>query len=368
MNKPNSVIFISNPFGFGPTGKTIALIEELWRLWKGQIIYSASQMCQETIPMRIKNSILIETINERDAESLKSLFIKYPNSLVVCTLNKRAIKTAKEMGLPAVFIDSLCWLWNEVPRDYLAADTYYCFNIFGVKDKLPKQKNIKFIPPILGELPKGSHKKDGLILIHIGGFKNPFQDKMSYSYLNLLLEALSQNSFGKEIIVSGGSEAIDYMEKNFEGRNVRFQTLRRDEFVKYLNNASRFVTTSGLTATLEAFALKTPTSFIPPTNLSQWKILKLLVKQGCAESKIEWDDVLNYETDFDLLSEKDAIPEFHKMAEQVYEDMTARANFSRLVSNLLTKPVDAQKQTDFISSLGTSGSRIIAEDLLLQLA
>lgn len=367
MNKPNTVIFISNPFGFGPTGKTVALMEELAKQWNGQIIYSASSMCQETIPQHLKDHILVETINERDENSLKSLFYKYPKAFVVCTLNKLAIKTAKEMGLVAIFVDSLGWLWKEIPAEYLSADTYYCFNIFGMKGKIPNKKNIKVIPPILGILPKPNLKKDNFTLIHIGGFKNPFQDELSYDYLNLLLEVLFQNDLSKKIIVTGGSEAIGYMKSNFKGADIQFETFERDEFLKHLNNASHFITTSGLTATLEAFALKTPTSFIPPTNLSQWKILKLLVKQNCANSKVEWNDILNFEPNFDELSEKDAMPEFHKIAKQVYNEPKSHTKFVKLLLALLHSPTTSDKQTDFITSLGTNGSKIIIKDLLAQL-
>ncbi|MDD4937400.1 MAG: hypothetical protein PHX34_00050 [Candidatus Shapirobacteria bacterium] len=367
MQKNKTVIFVSNPFGLGPTGKTVALIEELYSLWKGKIVYAASSMCQETIPEHIKNKIIIENIDERNEEELRSVFNKYQNPLVICTLNRLAIKTAKSLGLKAFFIDSLAWLWKEIPEEYLMADTYYCFNIFDIKNKLPKRDNIKVISPVFGILPKFKTVKKPFTLIHIGGFKNPFQDKMSFAYLNLLIDTLLDFKPIEEIEVVGGGDAVNYIKSKIKNEKFIFNTLGRDEFLHHLNDSSHFITTSGLTATLEAFALRTPTSFIPPTNLSQYQILRLLDKADCAESKIEWKDVLNYDVDFENLSEKEAIPKFHQVAQDCYDNPEFHQNFIKNLKNILSLIPSNEKQTKFIKSAGTNGSEIILQDILKNL-
>lgn len=365
MELNETVIFVSNPFGFGPTGKTVALIDELRNSWSGKIVYAASPMCQETLPEPLKNSIIIETINERDEKSLINIFKNYKNPLVVCTLNKLAIKSAKSLGLRAFFIDSLAWMWKEIPEEYLLADTYYCFNLFGLKNRLPKKNNIKIISPIFGDLPKIKDKKEDLVLFHIGGFKNPFQDKMSLAYLNLLIEALSISNFKKQTIITGGKDAIDYMRTKINNPYFEFQTLDRKEFLNKLNSANHFITTSGLTATLESFALRTPTSFIPPTNLSQWKILKLLIQDGCANSKIEWKDILGKETNFTDFTEKDAILIFHQLAESVYTNFKYHQKFCQLLIELIKEKPSTINSTKLITEAGTDGSKTIIADLLL---
>jgi len=157
------------------------------------------------------------------------------------------------------------------------------------------------------------------------------------------------------------------MESKVKNSNFRFYTLERDEFLKQLNNTSHFITTSGLTATLEAFALRTPTSFIPPTNLSQWNILKLLTRKSCADSKIEWADILSHETDFEGLSEKEAIPKFHQMAEEGYNNVKNHDKFIYNLNNLITSIPSRNKQTEFIESTGTNGSKVIVQDLITNL-
>jgi len=366
--KPSSVvIFISNPFGFGPTGKTVALIEELYKAWPGQIVYAASPMCLETLPEYIKDKIQIENINERNEESLRSVYKKYDNPQIVCTLNRLAIKTAKSMGLKAVFVDSLAWMWKEIPPEYLMADTYYCFNLFGLKNRIPKKDNIKVISPVFGILPTIQTAKRPFVLFHIGGFKNPFQDKMSFSYLNLLVDSFCSFENDTKIIVTGGKDAVTYMDSQITKKNFRFCTLGRNDFLEYLSKTSHFVTTSGLTATLEAFALHAPTSFIPPTNLSQLNILKLMSDRGCADSKMEWSSITGSEMNMDGLSEIEAVPLFNQVAKDTFKNKTSHNRFIADLNSLMATIPDYVKQTKFIKDAGTNGSETIVTDLLPQL-
>ncbi|MFA5025745.1 MAG: hypothetical protein WC503_04530 [Candidatus Shapirobacteria bacterium] len=364
MESNKTVIFVSNPFGFGPTGKTVALIEELRHSWSGKIVYAASPMCQETLPESLKNTIIVETIDERNEESLIKIFKKYNHPFIVCTLNRLAIKSAKNLGLRAFFIDSLAWMWKEIPEEYLLADTYYCFNLFGIKDRLPPKDNIKVISPVFGHLPIPQKKKEDLILFHIGGFKNPFQDQMSLSYLNLLVETFLLSNFKIHTIITGGNDALEYMKSKINNPNLEFRTLDRNEFLKKLNEAKHFITTSGLTATLESFALHTPTSFIPPTNLSQWKILKLLIQAGCANSKIEWHDFMDNEIDFTDFTEKDAVPQFHQLAKGAYTNPQYHQRFCQLLLELINSHPSTVNSTRLISAAGINGSQTIIADLL----
>lgn len=368
MKPSKVVIFISNPFGFGPTGKTVAIIEELNKLWKGKIVYAASSMCLETLPDYINRKIKIENIDERDEKSLRFVFNKYDNPTIVCTLNRLAIKTAKAMGLKAIFIDSLAWMWKEIPKEYLLADTYYCFNLFDINNKIPKKDNIKIISPVFGILPKHKINKSPFILFHIGGFKNPFQDKMSFAYLNLLIDSFQNYKLNKKIIVTGGKDAISYISNQVSSNNFSFQTLGRDEFLQHLNKASHFVTTPGLTATLEAFALRTPTSFLPPTNLSQWNILKLLTKINCANSSVNWANVTKSNINLEGLSEIEAVPIFNQISKDVLGNKTSRNNFVSRINSLLTSIPDNKNQTEFITISGTNGSEVIVQDLITMLS
>ena len=60
-------------------------------------------------------------------------------------------------------------------------------------------------------------------------------------------------------------------------KKVKLDTLLKDIFDKKLQSSQHFITTPGLTASMESFSYETPASFLLPWNLSQWKILKIFI-------------------------------------------------------------------------------------------
>lgn len=367
MDKVKYIVCISNPFGFGPTGKIIALMEGLAGRWKkGKIVYIASKLCQEILPGKLKSKIIVETADERNEDVLKTLLAKYNHPFVICVLNKIAIKTAKSLGLKAYFIDSLSWMWKKIPEEYLLADTYYCFDLFDIRKKIPDKKNIKIIPPVFGKLPKSVVNKKPYTLLHLGGFVNPYQRQIFRPYLNLLIDSLQNYAISQPLTITGGREAIQYMKKRLKNHHIRFETYGRNQFLQTLNQASRFITTSGLTATLEAFALKTPVSFIPPTNLSQYRILELLSDIGCAEIKMEWRDITEVNENFAGLNEKESIVKINKLAEGVYNDLQLRDLFITQFRQLLNSRPSKKDQYKVISNFTGDGAKVIIDDLIAQ--
>jgi len=367
MDKAGYIVCISNPFGFGPAGKIIALMEELAKRWrKGKIVYIASKLCQEILPGKLRNKIIVETADERNGDVLKNLLAKYNNPFVICVLNKTAIKTAKSLGLKAYFIDSLSWMWKKIPEEYLLADTYYCFDLFDIRKKIPDKKNIKIIPPVFGKLPRSVANKKPYTLLHLGGFVNPYQKQIFRTYLNLLIDSLQNYTLNQLLIITGGKVAMQYIKERLKGDRIHLRTYGRNQFLQTLNRASHFITTSGLTATLEAFALKTPVSFIPPTNLSQYRILELLSNMGCAKTKMEWKDFVEVDTNFAGLNEKESIVKIHKLAKGIYRNPQSRDLFIIKFRQLLNGCPSKSDQYKIFSNFKGDGTKIIIDDLISQ--
>lgn len=339
-------------------------MQELRNRWKGNIVYGASSICQELAPDSLLNTISVVNIDERNSSDLETLFKQYENPCVFVCLNRIAIKTAKSMGLMTFFIDSLTWLWKKIPEEYLLADIYYSFDIFDTLRKIPKKINIKVIPPVLGDLPRPKLRKDKKILVHIGGFEVPFIKELSKSYLLLLSEVLNIQNLDTKIIVTGGSRALSYLKPFVKKPNVEIVTLQRNEFLDLLNGVSHFITTSGLTASLEAFSLSTPTSFILPSNLSQWHQLKNFDNRGLATRKLEWEDYLNFDYDFYNLTEREAIPIFYDLADILYKNKTKKALFVSNAVSMLESIPNNTKQKAYIDKIGINGAKYVVDDLL----
>lgn len=359
------IIVLSNPFGFGPTGTAIAILDKLANKYTGEIVYGISNKCLSLVGKDLKKKVIIENIDERNEKNLSRLFKKYKNPFIVVCLNKVAIVTARKLSLDTFFVDPLTWLWNMIPEEYLRANVYYAFDIFDSYKKIKNIKNTKLIPPVLGKLPKIKKVKKDLILIHIGGFTNPLVPGFSKEFLLMLSSALNKLAKGKsntKIIVAGGPDAISFMNKKLN-KKVIARTLPKDIFLNYLSETKSFITTPGITATLEALSLKTPTSFLPPTNLSQWQQQKLFNKKGAVIDGIYWENYLSDLPNFEKLSEKEAIPEFWKLCKKIYRSNKLKQWFINDLYNLIkTKHAMQLESDEFIDA--EDGTDMIVSDIL----
>jgi len=374
MENKKLIVIISNPFGFGPISIALAVIEQLVNFLsnKVDIIYAASDKCLEPLDEELREKIKVVKINERDSKDIKMVLANYNNPLVIVCLNRIAINTAKDLRHTAFFIDPLTWLWQEIPKDYLKANIYYAWDIFNAREKVKNIKNAKLISPTLGKLPKARVHKKNLIMIYIGGFTNPLVPGFSKNYLIMLSNAIN-NFIDRmrflKMIVTGGSEPLSFLKKHVKQRkNIIITTFSRKDFISTLNKSNLFVTTPGLTATLEAFTLKTPISFLPPTNLSQWRQLRLFTNKKLVYKKIEWENYCLIDWNFNLLTEKEAIYKFNELADVIYNDNILRKKFEKnIVEILLEGKTESKKniaqQNEFIQKIGTNGERIVAKDI-----
>lgn len=357
------VVFISNPFGFGPTGRVVAIIEDLTCAWDGQIVFAAGKKCQGILPDHLKKRVLVVDINERDEDQLVDLFEKYPPTLVVVNLNKIAAKVAASLKLRMFFIDSLAWMWKNIPKEYLRANTYYYYNIFGASTRLAGIPNAKPVAPVLGNLPEVQTNRSNKIVAHIGGFSNPLVPGFSKNYLELFAGAL--DTMNDDVLVAGGNEAIKFLSRKIKpSRNISLKTMDRDAFLRSVSRATRLVTTPGSTAVLESFAVKTPVAFLPPTNLSQWRQLNLFFKAGAAPLETKWEDYVTPEWDFNELDEKEAVPKFDLLSKRVLDDPKLKNFVIKKMSNLFVAKFSSRGQAKFIREVGRNGSEVIVADIL----
>jgi len=364
----DTVIFVSNPFGFGPTGKLIAIMDTLTSKWSGHVVFAASEQCQEPLGKDLKEKIEVTTISERDCDDLKEVYHRYPNALVIVSLNRVATRIAKETGHVVFFIDSLTWMWGEIPSEYLLADKYYFYDIFGASSKTVGINHAIPILPILGHLPM-KDTETGRVLIHIGGFVNPFSNGLAKDYLLLLWKAVSESGAeGKKLTIAGGSAAIQFLldqqRDDTSSQSIELGTFEHSEFIQRMSRAERFITTSGSTAIFEALTMHIPIMFLPPTNLSQWRQAKLFRENGEVATGIDWEDILDLNVDLKTMSEARAVTEFENIAETVKKDLDLCSKAVKLVRGLISEPIQEARLTGQFTSGNVEGSEVIVSDIL----
>ena len=354
------LVFFSNPFGFGPTAKAIALINAGKNIWNDvNIHYVADDDCQQIFNDK---DIDIIHVNPRDYLQIEKILSVFAHPYVISSLNRFSIRVAHEKAIPNCFIDSLTWMWKEIPSDYLLADLYFALDFPGVSMVLNKYPSIIKVPYFIDGKAASGHFVESDILVHVGGCINPLIKKCPESFLKLVCLAISKIK-NKKILVSGGQEAVSFMSAFFNDKNIQCKTLKKEVFLSSLLHTKQFITTSGLNASLEAFKYGIPTSFLMPTNLSQWENIQLFDVHKAAPNKVTWEDIIGQNMNIHGKTEKDAIEIIMETADKVLEQTTLKRKCIELLEKVCMIIPDRQKQGEFIKSIGSNGADVVAKIL-----
>lgn len=354
------IIFFSNPFGFGPTTKVIALLNVCQSCWNANLHYVADDDC-----MQIFNNQKVHVVraNQRDPMEIERILSNFEKPYVVSSLNRFAVKVAHKRGISNCFVDSLTWMWKDIPQDYLLTDLYFALNFPGLDGKIERYPSIMKVPYIVDTYSPNSDFEESDLLINVGGCMNPLTKECPKSFLLLLSMAVSRLP-QKKIVICGGQEAISLIKSGLKKKdNIKCMTLKKDVFLSSLIHSKHFVTTSGLNATLEAFKYGIPTSFIMPTNLSQWENLDIFTQNMAAPNKVTWEDILDDNLNIHGKTEKEAIQTISKIAGSVLEDLTLRSKCVNLIEKVCTTLPDQKEQNMFIRGIGSDGADVIARIL-----
>ena len=157
---------------------------------------------------------------------------------------------------------------------------------------------------------------------------------------------------------------FSFLKKKIINKAVIFLSNEHNEFVKHLSVTKHFITTAGQTATLEAFCLGIPTSFIPPMNLSQLALMDLLRGYDAIPQSIFWSDLIDSKIDFRYLSEKDAILEFNALAKKVKLNKDILIRFMSKLEEIIDRVPNNEGQSKFMSEVGINGASKICDILI----
>lgn len=349
------VIFFSNPFGFGPTAKAIALINICKKYWNVNLHYVTNMDC-----MQIFNDPDVHVImaDQRNPNEIQKVLSRFSEPYVISSLNRFAIKVAHEHDIPNCFIDSLTWMWNIIPEDYLLTDLYFALNFPGLDEKLKIYPTLIKVPYIIDSVVPSNNYFDSDLLVNVGGCMNPLTKECPKSFLTLVSLALNEIK-GKKILICGGAEAISFVTAIVD-KNIQCLTLKKDIFLSSLLHSKHFLTTSGLNASLEAFYYNVPTSFLMPTNLSQWENLQIFSKNNAANSKVNWEDITYQDLNIHGKTERESIQKITSVAEKILNNHILKKTAIDLIKSVSNINSNQISQKKFVESLGINGADVIS--------
>lgn len=346
------LVFVANPFGFGPAGKLFAILNEAKKRYDFEWYFVGGEHCAEIADL---DNVAFIPLDERNEDEIKSFLSTLKNPYVISSLNRFAIKAAYSLEIPCALVDGLTWLWNPVPDELLLANIYFSLRFPGVDKAIKEHDEIRVVSYIAdAPIEAGEAERKGT-LIHLGGMYNPLTKDIPIDFIEILSAAFQELKLKAPITICGGSEALNIVKQQITRQDIEFATLGKKEFDDALISCEEFITTPGLTATMEAFSSETPTTFLPPTNLSQLKVLKTLRDAKVISDFVNWYDVDTQIPDFTNMVEHDAIVEINKSAQRINADDELIANFVKRIAEVVSNNASTENQTKFIESLGTSG-------------
>lgn len=125
-----SAFFEFPDFGFGPVSTSVALLEvtRLERDWHVVSTGAALRFCHEHMPGLTYHDL--DTSSPVGREAFRS--IVPAGSLVVTNTNPEFASWAVRQGYDVGVIDTLDWMWNELPPDLAGARFHLAQTFFGL--------------------------------------------------------------------------------------------------------------------------------------------------------------------------------------------------------------------------------------------
>lgn len=272
----NQVVLDAIPFGFGPTGKLLAIVEAI---------------AERRLPMRVlshptNDSLIRSSVKELQSQiNLTNVTIEpfdgdaADGDVVVSVMNERTLELAQSRGRVNAAVDSLFWMWDEPPQSFRSATRY-----FIQKDRRNRKNEAAFLMPndnhcFVGRITsKRSRRRDHVsrdfVLFSVGGVSSPltrqYDNERYVSLFSRIISEFHSRNPGTQVRVACPPQYIELCSQRLSNTLLRPECLGHRAFLNALGSARAIVTSPGLTTLLEAFEADTPVLLLPAQNYSQY--------------------------------------------------------------------------------------------------
>ncbi|WP_179851237.1 hydroxymethylcytosylglucuronate/cytosylglucuronate synthase [Streptomyces sp. TLI_55] len=234
----------------------------------------------------------------------------------LCVLDGPTAKSLEAAGVPAVFLDSLPFLWSEGDLTWLPLEAAaYCAQRsprMGEESRVVVEsaKRLRWVdavvPPIgparrTADGPSEARERQGVripgrpreALVSLGGMQAPgLPEWRTYprAVIPAVLRALADCEAGA-VRVAGNltPDLIHELAAQVpEGLAVEFGPLVHDDFVAAMDRCDLLLTSPGLTTLLEASTYGVPTVTLPPQNVSQIFNARFHQEATGSDTRLAW--------------------------------------------------------------------------------
>ena len=374
-----SVLLTAEPFGFGPAAKicTVARallarpeIERVSVLGRGTVAELAELDQLPVIRYGLQGSgrVLIEALSSHD--------------VVFSAMNFEVDLAVKHVGTPAIYLDTLFWLWEDDFWSEAAPTRYLCQNFPGVEQAIerwdaPFKSRMEVIGPVVDLRGLSQDREDDILLVSLGGFRSDFihiGDNTDFprAVLSRLLPAIRAHSKLPILVVSSAPVVASLAAQSWTVEDLRFTTLAQPRYLEQLARCKALFTTCGIEGAYEAFAYDTPVFFLPAVQHSHFHQHRILREAGAAAHGYEWRELL--ERGLEGLEPNPRAQVEHVLRVARAEGGTEafaeglRSAVSGFFTALLDPTPQLAAQAQFFASLGSDGVETCVARILAQVA
>lgn len=275
---------MAEPFGFGPIASTIAFVRQIRKVNpEKKCIFLG---CGTAYQLAVKSNIFDATYFGEDFSETSlaqsDIRIERNNCIVIANTYPKGVAFAKRIGFSCLFIDTLFWMWNELPINISDVKKYYIedFHCIDLKiDRFSHSNKFKIIPPLIDLDVEPYPVSHPFLLVTLGGIDSDLYDFPMF-YEKLIKYISEEKKLHKyTIIICGGGKKFSGNEfKQYEHSRLTITCLGHNDLIAYLKSADIVLASPGLHGIYENFYLKKNVMFLPPQNYSQYLQLNYIMK------------------------------------------------------------------------------------------
>ncbi|MCZ0756143.1 hypothetical protein [Anoxybacillus sp. J5B_2022] len=360
------IICTATSFGYGPVSKLITICKNLKKLGL------ELELIGDGIALELANHTdyfnkvyRYNFTNIEDSSCIKFSKIFREADLMLNVLEPNAVLIANKYEIPTIYIDSLFWMWEDIPPILHNVKYYIAQRFPGISSKIKRFskeiKNFYLCGPIVDTSFTSEGGRDDLLLINFSGLETPFTkigENLYYpeAIMSNLISPLNESSW-KEIVVTGNKSIMQHFKKLY-GQFFRghFKHLSHDNFLELMSKAKMIITSPGLTTTYEALVYGTPIRFLPPQNYSQALMLNFYQRCGFSDITLNWCDLYpDYIIPVDLPEEQGVFlvnNTIKRFSQDNLSQKIARNQFKKMIE---TPPPSIENQREILGETLSDG-------------
>jgi hypothetical protein len=369
-DKITNFLFLAEPFGFGPISSSIAIARQIKKLdpSKKCLFLGRGTSHQLAAQSRVFDQVVLSTDATLPSLARAGENISPDNCVVIANTYPGGVAAAKQESYRCVFIDTLFWMWNEIPVDLDNVETYYIEDFHCIEfaiDRFGKSNKFRKTPPLIDVNVPPQLVRHPFILVSLGGIDSDLYDFPQF--YDKLIEHLSNEpgyrSF--EILICGGGCRISRGDFNeFEKSGLSIKCLEPLVFMAHLQSADFVLSSPGLHGFYESYYLQKNTMFLPPQSYSQYLQLKYILKSLPKVVGVNFENLNILHSLRENMPTEERISEVKRVTKAIATDEYLVAVFEKL-----HQFCTGQIRTDWSGIDGASkterlGPEIIATELL----